>query len=106
MTGAEIPGVGGELEKEISATPWGVPGLGAGLRAFRRGGSKVHVTLWKRNLNLGGSKSAFDLETQIRRYPPILARIGDPNQQGEVQAGVAEMFESDLRRGFGQNLRM
>ena len=102
MTSAEISGVGGELEKEISATPRGVPGLGA----FRRSGSKVHVTLWKRNLNLGGSKPAFDLETQIRRYPAILARIGDPNQQREVQAGVAEMFESDLRRGFGQNLRM
>jgi hypothetical protein len=52
----------------------------------------VNIALRKRHLDVRRAKCGVDRKPQTRRRAQIFARLGDPDQQGEVDRGLAEII--------------
>ncbi len=63
----------------------------------------MKVPLWKRDLDVGLSECSVDREAKIRRYAPVHARVFYPDQQRKLEAGIAEIVESNLRGGIAKD---
>ena len=69
-------------------------------------GPDVQVALREGHLYLLGTKPAFDVESEVGRNAAVFPGIRDPDEEREVEAGVAEPLEPHLGGRLRQHLLM